>query len=279
ARRPRIGLPLIIMGVVLLALFVVPSLVRLATDWLWFREAGYDIVFTRSLTARWGLGLGAFAVAFAVLYGSLRTAQRGIVLDPVVVRLEQFAPKGDVAGVVRRLTLPAALLFAFTSAASLASQWPTMLAWLHAEPFGVADPVFGRDIGYYVFSLPALQVLLAFLSGIVTLTLLMTAAVYWVRGDVVVTQRGVRVEPSAGIHLGVLIAAVFLFIALTTWFIRIPGLLESEGGRFTGATYTDLAARLPALRLLALVALLGAGAVIWGAMRGKVLWHTALAAV
>src|SRR5690606_29293962 len=92
ARRPRIGLPLIIMGVVLLALFVVPSLVRLATDWLWFREAGYDIVFTRSLTARWGLGLGAFAVAFAVLYGSLRTAQRGIVLDPVVVRLEQFAP-------------------------------------------------------------------------------------------------------------------------------------------------------------------------------------------
>ncbi|HLV27345.1 MAG TPA: UPF0182 family protein [Gemmatimonadales bacterium] len=278
-KRPSIGLPLIVMGLVFLTLLLVPALVRLVTDWIWFREAGYGVVFTRELTARWGFGAVAFAIAFGVLYGSLRFAQRGIVLDPVVVRLDQFAPRGDLTGVLKRLTLPAALLFAFTSAATVASQWSTLLAWFNAESFGVADPVFGRDVGYYVFTIPALQVLLAFLSGVATLALLTTAAVYWVRGDVVVGQRGIRIEPSAGRHLGILIAAMFLFMALTTWFVRIPGLLESQAGRFTGATYADLAARLPAMRLLAVLALAAAAFVIWGAMRGRVLWHATLSAV
>lgn len=278
-RRPRIGLPLIVMGAVFLAFLLIPALVRLVTDWMWFSEAGYEVVFTRGLAARWGFGAIAFVLAFAVLYGTLRFAQRGIVLDPVVVRLEQFAPRGDLSGVVKRLTLPAALLFSFTSAATVASQWTVLLAWLNAESFGVADPVFGRDVGYYVFSIPALQVILAFLSGIATLALLMSVAVYWVRGDVVLGQRGVRIEPSAGMHIGVLIAAMFLFMALTTWFVRIPGLLESQAGKFTGATYADLAARLPAMRLQSVIALLGAGFVIWGAVRARVLWHAALAAV
>src|SRR5690606_7421144 len=114
--------------------------------------------------------------------------------------------------------------------------------------------------------------------GTVTLALMLTTAVYWVRGDVIVTQRGVRIEPTAGMHLGILVAAVFFFLALTTWFIRIPGLLESQAGRFSGATYTDLSARLPALRLLSFVALAGAATVLWGAFRQRMLWHTAIAA-
>lgn len=276
--RPRLGKPMIVVGAILLFIFLIPAMARLLTDWMWFRDAGYAVVFIKGITARWTIGAVAFAVALAVFYGTLRASQRGIVLDPNVVRLDQFAPRADVAGVVKRLTLPVALLLAFTSATSLASQWHTILAWLNAESFGTVDPVFGRDIGYYVFTLPALQVVLAFLSGIVTLALMLTTAVYWVRGDVIVTQRGVRIEPSAGVHLGILVGGVFLFLALTTWFIRIPGLLESQAGRFTGATYTDLAARLPALRLLSIVALLAAVGVVWGALRNRMLWHTALAA-
>lgn len=276
--RPRIGRPLVVLGALLFALFLVPAFVRLLTDWLWFQSVGYGVVFSRSLGAQWVIGVLAFAVAFALLYGSLRWAQRGIVIDPLVVRLDQFAPRGDIPGLVRRLSLPVALVLSFTSAASLASTWPTILAWLNAESFGIADPVFGRDVGYYVFTLPALDALLAFLSGIVTLTLLLTAVAYWVRGDVVATQRGMRVEPSAGMHLGALVAGLLVLLALDIWLVRIPGLLESEAGRFAGATYTDLTARLPALRLLALLSLLGAAWVAWGAVRRKMLWHAALAA-
>ena len=53
-RRPRIGLPLIVMGAVFLAFLLIPALVRLVTDWMWFSEAGYEVVFTRGLAARWG---------------------------------------------------------------------------------------------------------------------------------------------------------------------------------------------------------------------------------
>ena len=86
-------------------------------------------------------------------------------------------------------------------------------------------------------------------------------------------------EPSASLHLAILLAVLFVLFAAQLWLVDIPGLLYSTTGPLVGASYTDLHASLPAMRLSAVVALLGAGAVVVGAARGRLgryaLWAVA----
>jgi uncharacterized membrane protein (UPF0182 family) len=140
-------------------------------------------------------------------------------------------------------------------------------------PFGIADPVFSRDIGFYVFTLPALSAATGFLFTLAVISLVLVVPVYWVRGDLVPVPRRLRIEPSAGLHLAILLAALFIVVALQLWVVDIPGLLYSSTGPLIGASYTDLHARLPALRVSAVVAGLAAVAVLIGAVRGRLLQY------
>ena len=259
------------------ATILVPGSIQLSTDWLWFREIGYGGVFRTEVLTRLGLFWGVGALAFAMLYGNLRLCQRGLVPDPVVVRLSPAAPRIDVTGGLRRLALPVALVLALLIALSTTGLWLDLLAFGGRVPFGTADPVFGRDVGYYVFTLPVLAHALGLAQLLVVLTLLLCIPVYWLRGDIIIAPRHVRVEPSAQLHLGVLLAVAFLIAALLLWFVRVPELLFSTRGPLVGASYTDLAVRRPALRVQALVALGAAAFVLAGALRRRVVWHAALA--
>ena len=107
----RRRLTLILLSAAFAALFLFPAFSALLTDWWWFGEIGYRIVFTRELTTRGLLFLAAGGLTFGVLYLNLRAAQRGLVPNPVVL---QFAPgeQGvDISAALRRLSLPVSLGF------------------------------------------------------------------------------------------------------------------------------------------------------------------------
>src|SRR5688572_2138124 len=89
------------------AVFLFPAFIRLVTDWWWFQEIGYQIVFTRELITRLSLFLAVGGLTFALLYLNLRAAQRGLVPGPVVFRLGQSEQRVDVTRNLLRLTLPA----------------------------------------------------------------------------------------------------------------------------------------------------------------------------
>src|SRR5439155_5702006 len=129
------------------------------------------------------------------------------------------------------------------------------------------DPGFSRDIGFYVFTLPGLAGLLGFLAGLVSISLLLLLPLYGLRGDIILSPRPVRFEPSAGMHLGILVAVLFLLTAVRLWFVDAPNLLYSTTGPLVGASYTDLHARLPAIWVTAVLAPLAAAIVLIGAMR------------
>jgi uncharacterized membrane protein (UPF0182 family) len=267
----------VVLIAVLVLLLAIPALVGLYTDWLWFQELQFERIFTKQLTTQIALFAGAGLLVFGVLYANLRLAQRGLVPDPILIRFNPNVPHLNVTSLLRRLAIPAALVFAFLTALPLTANWLALLQFLHRTPFGVADPVFGRDIGYYVFVLPVIGTGLGLVLALLFLSLFLTIPLYWLRGDLVVQSRQVRVEPSAGRHLGVLIALIFLALGAQTWFIHIPSLLFSTTGPMVGASYADLHATLPALRLSAVVALIAAGYVLLGAIRHTVAWNAALA--
>jgi len=263
--RRRFVLILFLAGFV--ALVVWPTSYVLITDWWWFREIGYQVVFTRELTTQLLLFLAAAGLTAGVLYVNLRAAQRGIVPDPVVLRIGPTAPRLDVTAVLRRLSLPVAVVLGLLAGFAATPAWDLVLRAIYGTSFGIADPIFSHDIGFYVFTLPGLSAGIGFLATLCRLCLLLLIPLYWLRGDVVLGPRGLRIEPTAGMHLAILLAVLFLLTGLRLWVVDIPSLLYSTTGPLVGASYTDLHAELPALRVTAVLAIMVAVAVLIGGFR------------
>src|SRR5437762_434386 len=261
-----------------LLIFFISPLVGLLAEWPWFSALGYQRVFATRLVASFTLGVLAGGVAFAFLYANLRFAQRGIVPNPVVIHANAQTPAVDVTRLVRRLALPSALAFGLFFGLAVSTGWMPVLQFLHQTPFGVTDPVFGRDVAYYVFTLPIVTGVLAILTVLVTLSLLACGALYTLRRDVVLYRRSVTIEPSARVHMGLLIAAMFALTALRIYFVRLPGTLYSTTGPLFGASFAALHGTLIGLRIAGVAAILGAVLVLAG-LRTKRLGRTALLAV
>ncbi len=261
----------LILGIIALVALIlaVPTLISLITDWWWFKEIGYQIVFTRQLVTQALLFFVVGAVTAGTLYVNLRIAQRGIVLNPIVVAVGPSSPQLDVTRTLRRLSLPAVLLLALLAGLTATSLWDVALQAMNRTPFGTVDPVFARDVGFYVFTLPAVSAVLAYLYALTLVTLLLLLIVYALRSDIIVRARAVRVEPSAAIHIAIVLATLLFISALQLWLVDSANLLYSDTGPLIGASYTDLHASLPALHLSALVAVVAAVAVLVGALRQR----------
>ena len=167
------------------------------------------------------------------------------------------------------MSLPASLVLGLLAGIGATPAWDLVLRAINRTPFGILDPIFSRDIGFYVFTLPALAAAIGFLAGLAVICLLLIVVVYWLRSDIIVRPPLVRIERSAGIHLASLVAVLLLLTAVRLWLVDIPSLLYSSTGPLIGASYTDLMARLPALRLSAAVAAVAAIAVLIGGLRGR----------
>ena len=274
--RRRRGL-LVVAFLALLLFLLLPSLVTLGAEWPWFEALGYERVFATRLVAEVLLGVGVGVVAFAFLYTNLRFAQRGVVPDAVVLRSNEGAAVLDVTRLVRRLALPAAVGLALLFGLAAAGGWLDALQFLHRTPFGVSDPVFHRDVGYYVFTVPVVASAIAMLTALTTVALLAALVLYVLRRDVVLLGRRVTVEPSAQWHLAGLIAFLFLLTALRAYFVRVPGLLYSTTGPLVGASFADLHATLTGLRLAGLAALVSGALVLWGTRTHRLAWALLLA--
>jgi hypothetical protein len=270
----RHRLALLLGFAVVVALFLMfPATAAVLADWWWFREIGYQIVFTRELATRSLLFFLVGGLSAGVLYLNLRMAQRGLVPNPLVVQIGPSAPALDVTRALRRLSMPASLVLGLLAGIAATPAWDLVLGAINRTPFGILDPVFSRDIGFYVFALPALTAALGFLVSLTVICLLLLVPVYFLRSDIIVRPRLLRIERSAGIHLASLLAVLLLLTAVQLWLVDIPGLLYSSTGPLIGASYTDVVARLPALRLSALVAVLAAIAVLIGGIRGRLAWY------
>ncbi len=275
-RRPR-RRGLVVLGILALFLLFLPALVRLLAEWPWFAALGYERVFATRLIVKSLLGLIVGGVAFVFLYVNLRLAQRGVVPDPLTFQFVEGSAPVDVTRLLRRLALPTSLGLAALFGLGAAGGWLGVLQFLHRSPFGVTDPVFGRDVGYYVFTVPVVASAISFLTVLTTVALLASIVLYVFRQDVVALRRRVTVEPSAQWHLAGLIALLFLLAAVRVYFVRLPGLLYSTTGPLLGASFADLHARLIGLRLAGLAAVAGGALVVWGTRTHRLAWATLLA--
>src|SRR5258706_9630972 len=128
------------------------------TDWLWFQETGFTRVFTTALAVKLLLAAVSGGLFFLVVYLNVKTAARtvaGLRFLELDNAIELPSPE-LIDPLVRRLLLPACLLLGLMAAPAGAGQWESALLFLNAVPFGIPDPVFGHDIGFFIFRLPFL---------------------------------------------------------------------------------------------------------------------------
>src|SRR5262245_58467077 len=149
---------LVIIVALLAIVLIAPTLITFYTDWLWFGEVGYQHVYLTMLRSQGLLFVGAFALAVAWLAANIRVAVGAIGdLRPVFTTREGIELALPGGRQLRTLGLAAATVLAFLVALYAAGRWEAWLLWRNQVPFGTSDPILGRDVGFFVFSLPFLQ--------------------------------------------------------------------------------------------------------------------------
>ncbi|WP_432476128.1 UPF0182 family protein [Nocardioides sp. GXQ0305] len=247
--RPR-GRATLVVVVAGLPLLVVWAGVRLLPDVWWFQEVGQADVLRRVLTAK--LEVHLVVTAVAALFVGCHLA--------VALRRTGVARSG--AGLLALVGTSLLTGSIFGSAAR--GHWQEFLLWGHRQPFGLDDPIHGRDVGFFVFSLPLELLVAGWLLSLVALTTGYVVAVDWFRGTL--GFRPVRAGPGVQVHLAVLGATFLLVVAwrlsLERYLLELGQPSTREPNSFAGAGFVDVQVRLPWLTFLTVATVVLAAVVL-----------------
>jgi uncharacterized protein len=259
--RPRVQRRWIIIGAIVLVAFIsISSLVRFYTDLLWFGELHFTSVFWKIFWARAAVGVFGGLLGGIILYVNLEVARRaapqyrfvGAGTDVAEQYRTAFRPYARVANIV------IAAVVAFFTGLSTSGSWQRYLLWRNGRPFGIDAPKpFGHDVSFYVFNLPFQRAVISWLFGILVVSLLLAGVAHLFNGSIQPEQNRVRVATVVRVHLSAILGLIAL---LKAWAYRLDfyDLVYSNRGAVRGASYTDVHAQVPALRLLMIIAIVAA---------------------
>jgi len=244
-----------ILGVLVVIFAAILMTAGFLTEIMWFKSVGYLNVFWTIFYSRWAVRLVSGAVFFVFLYINLLIAGRGIsnvwglkYREGVVNDVLSKALSGKW---IKRFFLAVSIVLALIFTAFTSNYWLTVQQFLHSKAFEIVDPLFKQDIGYYIFKLPFLQVAYELAVSMVTITLLLVAALY----IIAYVEEG----PARWIYIlarqkqVAVLLAVFFALKAYGYRLSMYNLLYSPRGVAFGASYTDVHAVLPGLKILMII--------------------------
>ncbi len=233
------------------------------TEFLWFGSMELSAVWVKRWSTAIALGAGGAVFAFLVVAGNLQVANRiswrfaipRFDDDELTARarvwLESRGPWVAVAGGV------VGAIFIGVSAGAWRDD---VFLFLERRAMGTTDPIFGMDVGFYIFQLPIIDLVLGFLFGLFALTLVIVAVSYFVSGSLRIdlAERSATTERGPKIHLSILLAVLALLRAAMYRIESLELLYATRQDEFYGPGFTDINARIPALNLLIGIAVVAA---------------------
>jgi uncharacterized protein len=230
-------------------------------DWLWFSSIGYLPVFLTSIGAKAFVFFAVLTATAVILWLNGLLAVRFARRQPTqAVAAPAWNPMGnapppDLFTLMRerllwtRVIAGGAALLALLVAAAEAGNWGIFLRFLYHVPFGADDPLYNKDIGFYLFSLPAYIVIKNWMLLTLFLSALFAGAIYWVHGDIEYDAQHRSMSPTVIAHGSALIGLLF---AVKAWSYGLDRylLLYGDNGVVVGASYTDIHLGLPGLWIL-----------------------------
>ncbi|HEY4986986.1 MAG TPA: UPF0182 family protein, partial [Bradyrhizobium sp.] len=254
----RLIIAAIVGGIFLFALALASDFL---VDWLWFSSVGYLPVFLTTIGAKAGVFFAVSTVTTVILWlNGLLAARFARRLPPPAVAAAPWNPAGytpppDPFTMMRdRLLSPGfialgAVLLALPVAATEAEGWNIFLQFLYHIPYGAVDPLYNKDIGFYLFELPAYLAIKNWILLTLVLSALFAGAIYWARGDIEYDVHHRSMSPTVIAHGSALVGLLF---AAKAWSYGLDRylLLYGDNGVVGGASYTDIHVGLPGLWLM-----------------------------
>jgi hypothetical protein len=263
-------------AVLIIILYSASKGVGIYVDWLFFSELGFQSVFAKAMSAEvaTGVGFGALFLFFVGINVLLACRGKTPSIDVVLMnRMRIAVDPSKFVGVLQPVGLVIALLGGVMAGLWGASLWTQALLFFNSVATGTKDPLFGLDLSFYLFRLPFWEALNGYVGFLLFFTLLITAAIYTMRGGVVLFGRTISFLRQAKTHLAVLALLFFIKLALGFYLERF-GTLYGSHSVITGAGYADVYGRLIALG--ALVPLTVAGGLVFAYGLWKDRWKLAL---
>jgi hypothetical protein len=271
-RIPQLPRRRFLLVIALLALLLFSSRTALSyyVQLLWFGSLGYEDVFRKTLSLQWEVFAIFSAATFVILYGwflILRRAYQADLLSGSVIFIGGHPLKLPVERILRLIVMAVSLLIAATTGAGMMAEWPTLAFYWYAPQMtapqtvaALSDPIFGRPLHFYLFTLPAWQLVTGWLltlaviaCGIAFFFILITGSTRVFAG-----RRGTSI-PLPWRGFSVAYAFLLLMLAMRVYISRFEALFE-EHTVFSGVNYTD--AHITLIGLLVVCAALIAGAAI-----------------
>jgi uncharacterized membrane protein (UPF0182 family) len=272
ARKPRgnRGRVLIVVGII--AAFVLLTSLRgiagFYTDYLWFDSLDQSGVWRGVLGAKVVLAVIFMVLFFVLAWANLLIADRIAppfrLSGPEDELLERYHDVVDARMPWVRVIISA--LLAIIAGSGVSSEWNSWVLFTNGGDFGIEDPQFHNDVGFYVFKLPFLSFVIDWLFASLLIVIIVTAVAHYLNGGIRVQPPSPRVTPQVKAHLSVLLAVLALVKTADYWLQRFE-LTVSTRGVVDGASYTDVNAQLPALNLLVLISLCAAGLFVFNIFR------------
>ena len=259
---------------------------RLLVDALWFGQLGYGVVFRTMLGAKVVCFAVALAAAWPLIAGiglsavqDRRSGQVRIVLrrsgDGAATIPELIAPIADRIP-WKTLVIAVSGILGVLFALGQASAWDVWLRWIYGREFGETDPIFGADVSFYLFTLPAWRALVGGALALVILGGMVATVVFWLQGALDFRRPGAAL-PERAIRLGSLLLGAALVVKAADYWVGRYELLLEPGGAVFGAGYTAANIRLPLQWVLAVLALGGAAVSFVNLRQGR--WQLPVGAV
>jgi uncharacterized protein len=254
-------------GIVFVAIVIISALfdtvIEAFVDYYFFDSLGVASVFWTYFTTEYVVQI-IFFLAF-ILFGGINLffAYRS---SSYVNRALDLGQLGVSLKLVRWVFIGFFLLIGWFISMYPASHWLQVLMYLQQSPFGQADPIFGKDIAFYVFSVPVYELLRNFLLATLVVTAIASAAVYFFREGILVAPQAVHVSPHVRAHAAILLAIFFGIQVFDFWISRY-GLLFSADGVVYGMGYVDEHVRVFSYNVMMFVSVAGIGLALYGFVR------------
>jgi uncharacterized membrane protein (UPF0182 family) len=277
SRRAKVFL---VIGIIVVALIALFNGARIWLDVLWFDSLSYLAVFTTILFTKLGLWFVFFALfllfaglnlLIAFRKGGIQklTIPRSSRPQPgMPIELTQSAPIEINRKVAVWIAGIAVVVFGMILAGTASSRWELLQKFLHRTAFNVTDPLFQRDLSFYVFVLPFYNFLKGWSLGAVILTTAIVALIYLTAGSISAADRRVKVSTRATRHLLFLALLISILVAWHYW-LKEYYLLLSPRGIIFGATYKDVKVLRLAYYVMIAIALFIAALIGIGASRRR----------
>src|SRR5580704_2500578 len=261
-RRPR-RLFFLVLAILAVVIFSSRTALSYYVDSLWFGSLGYGEVFRKTLSLQWAVFAAFFALTFLFLYGwflALRWAYRSDLPDDRMIVVSGQPLKLPVARILRVLGFVVSLFIAVVTSASAMTSWPTFALYWYAPraTAGVVDPVFGKPLNFYLFTLPAWQFITGWLLTLAVIACVIAIFFIFVTGGTRMLG-GSRFRYISLSWRGFSIAFAFLLLtlAMRAYIARFERLFD-EHTIFSGVTYTDAHVMLPGMLAVCAALVLGA---------------------